>query len=623
MTVTATRENPSAPAASRRSAAFEPSTFRESDNSVEVVWTTGAAVARIDWLDGGLYDETLAVDAASVRLDRLQQGGPVLADHIASTRTLVGSVIPGSARIEGGKGYARIRLTEAEDMKDTVQKVREGHLRNVSVGYSVHTYKHTRGKDGARDTMHATDWEPQEISLTPVPADPGAIIRSRSNDMPEVIEADDGELEQRQAPPRGKPISERTIRDLCSRTDDYSRAFERALLEEHAERPFTMKALQERLSAELTSIRSTPNVDPRQGGFGADDQGGMRRNFADALYARLANKEAPAQAREYESASIIDMGRAILERHGVRSRWMRPAGVLDAIVRGGYHTTSDFTFLIDDAGRRYLLDMFRSAPSPLKVLARKRNFPDFSARAMKRVEGPAVLRNVPEHAEYKRVSFADTTQSYKLETYGEIFGITRQALVNDDMGAFADMAMFWARAQAETEASYFTAMIAGNGVVMADGKTLYHADHGNLMEVDAGLSIASLSAARAQFRGIKNLDGVTPANIAPKYLVVGPAKETEAEQVLGAINASQPSDVNPFSGRLELIVDPRISGNSWRLFADPAIRPVLEYGNLEGQEGLFTDTRVGFDVDGVEYKARIDLGVGALDYTGTLKNNGA
>lgn len=621
MTTAITRIDPHGKADMRRAAVVQPATFDEADNSVEVIWTTGAAVTRFDWYDGEYYDETLDTAPAAVRIDRLNTIGPVLAAHDThSLAALVGSVVPGSVRLTGGKGYARLRFSDTPDAADAVAKVKAGHLRAVSVGYAVHAYERREAPRGGRAEMRATDWEPHEISLVSVPADAGAIIRSRSSDMPEAPAIEDREESRSRAP---RPATVDGIRRLCARAD-LSRAFERRLVDRHESEPMSEAEVIREINDEHRAIRAIPAIDARAGDHG--HQGGQvqqRELFAEALYARLSGNPASDRAREYAGASMVDFARALLEAQGERVRWQRPAAVFDALCRSGSHTTSDFSWIIQNAGRRYLIDNFSTAPSPLKVLGRKRDFPDFKTRYSVKANGPAVLRYVPENAEYKRVTFAATEQSARLATYGEIFAITRQALVNDDLGVFSDTARFWARAQAETEAGFLAAMIFGTGPVLADGITLYHASHGNIAAVAAAITVTSLSAARQQMREIKNADGVTPANVIPKYLVVGPAKETEAEQVLAAINAPQPSQVNPFTGKLELVVDPRMTGNSWRLFADPALEPVIEYGNLEGQDGLFTDARVGFDVDGVEFKARIDLGAGVVDYRGTLLNQGA
>ena len=418
------------------------------------------------------------------------------------------------------------------------------------------------------------------------------------------------------------------IRELCGRTDDLSRGFERALIEDHEQEPLSERELQARISDELLEVRQRPSVNATNPDVrslhGNRDRGiDLRRNFADALFARMTGGEVPEPAREYRGASIVDMARALLEQDGERVRFMRASQVIDQLTRAGAHTTSDFQFIINNVGLRYLLDAFSRVPSPLKVLARRRDFPDFKRRYHVQAEGLSALRHVPEMGEYKRVGFRETQNGAQLATYGEIFAISRQALVNDDLGVFADMARFWARALSETEAALLVGMIQGAGVIMEeDNKPLYDAAHGNIAASGTDITVDSLSAARQQMRTMKNRDGVTPANVVPKYLVVGPSRETKAEQVLAQINAGTVADVNPFSGRLELVVEPRITNNSWRLFADPAVQPVLEYGNLEGEEGLFTDTRVGFDVDGVEFKARTDLGAGAIDWRGTFLNQG-
>ncbi len=185
-----TRLDPDADTRALREALVRPSSWREEDRSFEVVWTTGAAVTRFDWWDGEYYDETLSVQPGDIRLDRIQSGGPVLLDHRSSTDALAGSIEPGSVRIQNGKGIARVRLAATPDMDSIVAKVRDGHLKSVSVGYIVHRYERTKHR-GERPVMHAADWEPLEISLTPVPADAGAQVRKRSNHMPEIITVED------------------------------------------------------------------------------------------------------------------------------------------------------------------------------------------------------------------------------------------------------------------------------------------------------------------------------------------------------------------------------------------------------------------------------------------------
>ncbi|MGJ0508410.1 MAG: HK97 family phage prohead protease [Methylocystis sp.] len=162
----------------RRGAEVRASSFNEVDNTVDLVWTTGAIVRRQSWIDGP-YDEELVVNSKSVRLDRLNAGAPFLNTHANwSLEDVIGSVVPGSARIEKGQGIATIKLSTAPRDADNVAKIRDGIIRNISVGYLTHAIeKIARGK-GQVPLWRVIDWEPHEISAVPIPADTGAQIRS-------------------------------------------------------------------------------------------------------------------------------------------------------------------------------------------------------------------------------------------------------------------------------------------------------------------------------------------------------------------------------------------------------------------------------------------------------------
>src|SRR6185295_7085360 len=161
--------------------------------------------------------------------------------------------------------------------------------------------------------------------------------------------------------------------------------------------------------------------------------------------------------------------------------------------------------------------------------------------------------------------------------------LSRNALINDDLGAFGDFGRSAGRAAAETEADVLTALLTANsgaGVTLDDGNALFHNLHGNLATSGTVIDVAALAAARQAMRGQKGLDGVTPVNAVPRFLLVSPAKETQAEQVLATLAPATVANVNPFSQRLELLVEPRLSGNAWYVFADPGPMPVIEYAYL-------------------------------------------
>lgn len=156
-----------------------PSSVNETDRTIDLVFSTGAPVERYDYLSGKRYIETLSINAAHIRLGRLNAGAPLLDTHSAySVRDQIGTVVPGTAMVVGKQARATVRFSKRDDVEPIWRDVRDGITRNVSVGYRVHTYEETPARGNALPTRLATDWEPFELSLVPMPADVGAQTRS-------------------------------------------------------------------------------------------------------------------------------------------------------------------------------------------------------------------------------------------------------------------------------------------------------------------------------------------------------------------------------------------------------------------------------------------------------------
>ncbi len=120
----------------------------------------------------------------------MNAGAPFVDTHATyCLDNVIGSVVPDTAKIEDGRGVATILLSAAPGVADTVQKIREGVIRNISVGYWLHKVVKTEADDGSVARHDVVDWEPLEISAVPVPADAGSQIRS--------AEGEDGEAQSR------------------------------------------------------------------------------------------------------------------------------------------------------------------------------------------------------------------------------------------------------------------------------------------------------------------------------------------------------------------------------------------------------------------------------------------
>lgn len=161
---------------------------------------------------------------------------------------------------------------------------------------------------------------------------------------------------------------------------------------------------------------------------------------------------------------------------------------------------------------------------------------------------------------------------------------------------------------------------------MGDGTALFHADHGNL----GTASVVSEAALAAAYRAFGQQKGIEDRliSILPRFILVPPgSRSVEARKQITSTTPSSTADVNTFSGRLEVVEEPRLIPSAgqdpWFLAADPARIDTVEYAYLDGQEGVFTETRMGFEVDGIEIKARHDFAAKAIDHRDLWKNPGA
>jgi Mu-like prophage major head subunit gpT len=614
---------------------------------------SGMPVERADFFNG-TYQEVLSMKPSAVRMGRLQSGrAPLLDAHRAgSAKDQIGVIA--AARIERDELVIEGRLSQRDDLAPLASDIAAGVVSNVSVAYRSYATVESKGPDGSRIVTH-TDWEPLEVSIVPIGADPQAHIRS-GKDLPmskrriaaqiradeiedqvdDVIDNDDEneetEIETRNAAPavqrRVTAAQENQLRSMVAPAF----GVDAAVVDDCIARGLTMTQARDAIQS-VAASRASPRINPHItiGGSASDPEApdSIERGISGALYARMTGKAPEGRAREFMGRSMIDMGVALIESHGERVGWSSRDKLATRIMQrsnlGGLHSTSDFPNLLQGAGNRVLLESFKAAQTPLLLLARKRDAADFRAlSAIKLGEAPK-LEKVPEGGEVKHGTRAEAKESFRVNTFAKIFGLTRQAIVNDDLNAFADVNNAWGRAAAEAQATELVALLTannGDGATLDDGNPLYKTTRGNKAASGTLIDVSNLGLARKALREMKGLDGVTPISVTPKHLVVGAAKETEAEQVLTTLAAAEVSNTNPFSGKLTLHVEPRLTGNAWRLFADPTELAVISIAYLNGQEGPQLETREGWEVLGTEFRCVLDFGCGVTEYRGTYLNAG-
>lgn len=361
----------------------------------------------------------------------------------------------------------------------------------------------------------------------------------------------------------------------------------------------------------------------------ADAMGAAVELRANPSAERTMPKETVAAAREFRGMSLLRMAQFALEQNGVNTRGMSDVQIAKEAMGVGQrsgigHSIADFPVILGTTVNRVLRQAYEYAPRTFKSFTKQVNAKDF--RPMYRTQLSGLVKSfdqIAEGGEYKYNTVGETSENYKIAKYGSLIAITWEAIKNDDLDAFSRIPAAIAQKAAQKQSDIVWGIITGNPN-MADGTALFHADHANLAASGADISIASLSAGRTAIRTQKGPEG-DYLNLAPSYLIVGPAKEQVANQFTSAnYVATKNVDINPeYNRTLEVIVEPRLTGNQWYLSATPGMIDTIEYAFLEGEGELYTEQRLGFEVDGLEIKARMCFGAKAIDWRGMYKNPGA
>jgi hypothetical protein len=375
------------------------------------------------------------------------------------------------------------------------------------------------------------------------------------------------------------------------------------------------------------------NANPQRGAANVvtvTDETDVRRTaMTDAVMHRVNPRhELNDAARQYRGMTLREMCREALEAVGVDTRGMelrQLAGMaLGLTGRSGYNTTSDLPTVFGNVINRTLRDAYGAAPRSFTSWARQGSLTDFRPATRVMVDGALKLEKVNESGEYKYGKLVDGGEVIQLGSYGKIINFTRQMIINDDLSALQRVPLYFGRSAANLESDVVYGALTGNAP-MSDGKALFHAQHGNLAAAGA-ISIDTLSVGRTAMRVQKAPGDGTPLNGAPKFLLVPAALETVAGQYTSnQYTPNQATQQNPFYNTLTPIVEPRldaVSTTAWFLAADPAAIDTVEYCYLEGEQGLYTEQDLDFDVDGLKVKARLDFAAKALDYRGLFKNPG-
>lgn len=658
-----------------RSLTLVPKSFNSEKQSVEAIATTEKPVQVWDWREGELINEVLRMDGC-----RLPASGqvPLIDSH---DRYSIKNVLGSGAGfrdevVEGFKAKAcTVSYSKAPEGQSAALKTEEGHLTDFSIGYN--TLKTIYVPSGETQIIGedeytgpvsvATEWELKELSAAVIGADDLAKTRTERSENYNKEEADmPKKLEKTQ--PEGQTQSVRT--PSVENPDDNHRTYseeDMKLIKKDADKKARTEAIEaERNRASVIRERcSTAGLDIADDLIGRglsideavseiftrmekdnpavgagrmvveeEDKDKFRAAAVDGISLRAGveiKKPAPG-FEDFRNISLLRLAEDAVTRGGGSVRGMRRLEIAGSALGMSSRSfapasASDFPLILSNVANKRMLQAYLEAETTWQAWCNKVEASDFKPIQGLNIGTLPTLDLIDENGEYKDVKLNEFAESYCIKTFGNFFTLGRRMIVNDDLGVFLRVPQLFGAAGRRTVNEHVYALLASNPV-MADKKTLFHRDRGNIMNIEGEPSHDTLSDGRKIMRGFKSPGGKAPLNIPPKYIIIGSKHETNTEIILtsaGHVGDNKSSGVkNIWNNKLTPVIDSTLDAydeDTWYLAPSRTAANTIEVAFLEGIEEPFLDEMFDFDSDGIKFKCRLDFGVGLMSHY-LVKNSG-
>lgn len=562
----------------------------------------------------GEYDEILPMATVRIAPD---ESVSVLDSH---RRMEVGAVL-GTAtgwRVDGAELLADVTLSRAADVDPIADRVADGSIQFVSVGFAAAGYAESV-RDNGRRTKTATAWRPVELSLVGVPADRNAQIRAleQESSMTQSTGAAPAAAAPGAAPAApvtaaaAPPAATPPVRDRATvRTEIRALCRDAGVTGEDADKivdghETVESAKAAVLDARMTAERSRPSVQTR-GLYSGDDPETVNGQMVAGMAARMRRKAPKADdpASRFFGLSALEIGERILEMGGVKTRRLLSGELAREILgfrAGPGHTTSDFPTIAGGAAQQVAGQVYQESRSRLTEIARSLTLPDYRETEIVSLGGAGDLEALNEDGEIVSTSRDEIVQSIRLQNFARLIRLTLELITNDRLGLFADAASEFARAAVRRENKLLVGALT-SAANLKDGNPPFHANRGNISS-GVTLNEDGLSTLRQAIRNRKGPDG-SSIDLSPGFLIVAPDRETTAEKLIAEIQPTDSANVNPFAGRLSLIVENGLpTAGSWYLATRPEQLAALATASLEGAEGPQIEREESFSRLGVSYRA--------------------
>lgn len=658
-----------------------PSTLNDNDRSLDFVITTETPVPMYDWESGDVVPEVLLAKGCV-----MPRQVPLLDTHSRwSTSDVLGSVR--NRRVEDGAVVGTAFFSATPRSAEAFEKYKEGHLTDFSAGYRINDV--TRVKKGEKVEIDGrswkgpvnvvTSWTLKEASCCPIGADAKAKARSdqpfedKLTNINEESKMDENQFNELRGTIEALATGistlveyQRAAMDKDKVLDDEEKAVDKMRRDAIAKPEIVQRKERERIQGIdmiAEKMRNSTGIDFEdlraeliENGVSIDearqrfldriatakptDAGGMhvfvskderdksREGAIDGLMIRsgIAVDKVSDNQTEYQTMSLLEMAKNRMLVFGQSVRGLDQMEIFKRAMN-----TSDFANILSDVANKAMLEGFENAEETYDVWADTTGrVNDFKEHVFARAsEAPSLVEVNPDGGEYTYGKVTDKKESVTVVDYGIIVPFTRKAMVNDDLGALADIREKLGAAARRKYGDLVYAVLTGNPT-MGDSKSLFHADHSNYVTSSSGSapSVTNLNTAAAAMATQKDIQGIQNLNVRPIFIIAPWALKGTIDNLLVETSPVAPGTLaapvrNPWS-YLQPVYDARIDASvatEWFLAARKGM--TVKLFTLNGNMTPMLETREGWAVDGMEFKARVTAAAKAVDYRGLYMNYGA
>lgn len=576
-------------------------------------------------------NEILSHDAEAVDLSRLQEIGVVLFNH--DRDRVIGRVLDVRLDEVTRKLRATIQFDEDEESERIYQKVRSGTLRGVSVGYAVDVWESVEA--GAKSSNGrftgpcevATRWTPYELSIVSVPADATvgvgrSYVENGDGDMDEQnkdIDVKDQEREATQPAPLVNAEAERqaAVAEERARVREIGTMCRQFGVDDvpYINDGMSVEAVRAAILDKLAQERKAQPVTVQ-----IDEMDKFRAAATDGLAMRagMAVENSAPGAEEFRGKRMMRLAAECVERELGKSTHAMDD---ETIVREALTGTGAFPGILSNVAHKSMAQAYQSAPTTYQLWTAQGSNSDFKDATRYRLSEADTLEKLNESGEFKAGGVTEGAAKTSIATYGRMFSLTRQAIINDDMGALQQLPAIYGAAARRMINKMVYKMLQSNPKV--EGAQLFHADHKNLYAED--ISIEGLAKMKAAMAKQKNIKGAEYLNIQPAFLICPVELEVQAAQLISSVVDPTKANAtpNPFANKMTVISEPELEdAKAFYLAAAAGIAPTIEVTSLNGNLTPTMERAEQFDTLGIKWRIYMDVGVNLLDYRGIQKSTG-